>query len=94
MVSELTAALLTVSGTVQGVGFRYYIRRLASALGLTGYVRNLDNGDVEITAEGPKAAIEELILGIKTREMAGYVADIAVEWIGHRGKYRDFSITL
>lgn len=50
----------TVSGRVQGVGFRYFVRNQASSLGLTGYVRNLENGDVEVVAEGPAEQVEAL----------------------------------
>ncbi|MBV8730203.1 MAG: acylphosphatase [Acidobacteriia bacterium] len=42
-----------IRGRVQGVGFRYFAQRAASGLGLTGYVRNLDDGSVEAYAAGP-----------------------------------------
>ncbi len=45
---------ITVSGKVQGVGFRYSCKKHASGLGLKGFVRNLVNGDVYIEAEGSK----------------------------------------
>jgi len=45
---------------VQGVGFRYFAQREAEALGLTGYVRNLDDGRVEVYAVGPEAKLSEL----------------------------------
>ncbi|MDP3177310.1 MAG: acylphosphatase [Spirochaetaceae bacterium] len=48
-----------VSGRVQGVGFRYSARREALRLGLTGWVRNLDDGDVELRAEGPRGALAD-----------------------------------
>lgn len=41
-------------GTVQGVGFRYFVYQTARRVGLTGFVRNLDNGHVEIEAQGPE----------------------------------------
>lgn len=49
---------LQVYGRVQGVGFRYACRREAGSLGLTGWVRNLRDGCVEIVAEGPSAALD------------------------------------
>ena len=49
-----------VRGRVQGVGFRYFAQREAEALGLTGYVRNLDDGRVEVYAVGPEAKLSEL----------------------------------
>lgn len=50
----------TVSGHVQGVGFRYTTRGLAQELGLVGWVRNLPNGAVEVWAQGPMEAIDRL----------------------------------
>ena len=46
------ARLYRVRGRVQGVGFRYYVEHSARALGLAGYVRNLDDGSVEVYAAG------------------------------------------
>ncbi|MCK6265055.1 acylphosphatase [Vibrio sp. ZSDE26] len=48
----------TVSGTVQGVGFRYFTTMKANELGLLGYVKNLSNGDVEVLASGDKREME------------------------------------
>jgi acylphosphatase len=48
-----------ISGRVQGVGFRYFAQRSASALGLGGYARNLDDGRVEVYASGPAEALSE-----------------------------------
>jgi acylphosphatase len=53
-----TAILAIVRGRVQGVGFRYEARSVARALGLTGWVMNLDDGGVETWAEGPASAIK------------------------------------
>ncbi len=49
-----------VEGRVQGVGFRYFVRRQAHALGLSGWVRNLPDGRVEARAQGDPAALERL----------------------------------
>lgn len=48
-----------ISGRVQGVGFRFFVERVANELGLAGYVQNLWNGDVEAYAIGDEAALEE-----------------------------------
>ena len=47
-------------GRVQGVGFRYFVERHASELGVGGYARNLDDGRVEVYAAGPRDAVTEL----------------------------------
>ena len=57
---------LVVTGAVQGVGFRYYARDEAKKLGLTGWVRNREDGKVEIAAEGEHNALEELITSRKS----------------------------
>lgn len=49
-----------VAGQVQGVGFRYFVQRRATALGLTGWVRNLPDGRVEVLGQGPEPALEAL----------------------------------
>mgnify|MGYP002761741878 FL=1 len=48
-------------GSVQGVGFRYYSEHKANQLRLTGWVKNLYNGDVEMEVQGSQAAIDELV---------------------------------
>ena len=50
-----------VDGRVQGVGFRYWVRTKAIALGLTGSAANLDDGQVEVIAEGPAGAVRALL---------------------------------
>jgi acylphosphatase len=54
-----------VSGFVQGVGFRYFVLRRASELGLRGFVRNLPGGAVEVVAEGAGSALAELELALE-----------------------------
>ncbi len=54
------ARLYRVRGQVQGVGFRYFVQRTAADLGLTGYVKNLGDGSVEVFAVGPDPKLAEL----------------------------------
>lgn len=93
MVNELKTAHIIVKGTVQGVGFRYYTRHLASMLGLSGFVKNLPNGDVEILAEGDKPSLQELINDLQTKDMAEYISGLEVVWSAFQNKYHDFVIT-
>ena len=51
---------MLVRGRVQGVGFRWFVREQARALGLAGWVRNLADGDVEVAASGAPAALASL----------------------------------
>ena len=54
------ARLYRVRGQVQGVGFRYFVEQSAQALGVRGWVRNVDDGSVEVYAVGTQAQLSEL----------------------------------
>ncbi len=54
-------------GRVQGVGFRYYAVQKANQLGLTGWVRNLSDGSVEMEVEGQEPLIDQLIIFLQNR---------------------------
>ena len=54
-----------IRGRVQGVGFRWFVHREASELGLRGWVRNTDTGDVEVVASGPPGDLDELRAELK-----------------------------
>jgi acylphosphatase len=63
------------SGRVQGVGFRYTVRAVAMRLPVTGYVRNLPDGRVEMIVEGPADEIRRLLDGVDA-ELGGYITDV------------------
>lgn len=88
----LKAAKIYVSGLVQGVFFRAYTRSRARALGLKGWVRNLDDGRVEIFAEGEEGALKKLIEWCKVGPPHAIVEDVKVEWCEYSGKYSSFDI--
>ncbi len=58
--SSMIAKRFLISGLVQGVGFRYFVKRKADLYGLAGWVRNLPDGRVEVFAQGDETAIKEL----------------------------------
>lgn len=60
MTQDESRKAFLVEGRVQGVGFRWWSKRTADALGLTGTVRNRPDGRVELHAAGPREALEEL----------------------------------
>jgi acylphosphatase len=60
---------IVVSGRVQGVGFRYHVHRLAEAYHLTGWVSNLDSGDVELEVQGYQTDMEQFILKLDKGSM-------------------------
>jgi len=79
------------SGMVQGVGFRFTTRNTARGFAITGYVRNLYSGDVEVVAEGTKAEILAFFGAIR-KVMGHYIEGVAVRWEAATGEYGDFHI--
>lgn len=90
--SDKAAIHALVSGLVQGVFFRMFVLREATALGLTGEVRNLPDGRVEVTAEGERAALTQLISRLHTGPRGAAVSAVEVEWSSPTGAYRNFTI--
>jgi acylphosphatase len=74
-----------VRGRVQGVGFRWWTRSRALALGLTGRAANLDDGRVEVVAEGPRAACERLLAALRSGATPGHVDTVTERWAPARG---------
>ncbi|HDQ43919.1 MAG TPA: acylphosphatase [bacterium] len=85
-------AYILVSGVVQGVGFRFFVSRLAAQYGLNGWVRNLFTGEVEIEAEGPRGLILTFIAELKTGNPHARVQDLRVEWHSYAGRYQGFHV--
>lgn len=87
-------ATIIVDGIVQGVGLRYKIRASARSLGVTGYVKNLDDETVEIVAEGSKQNIESLIQKIRDFGEPVAVEDIRVSYQKATGEFKSFKIVI
>lgn len=85
-------AAITVSGLVQGVGFRWFANRHAQALGLSGYVKNNYDDTVSVEVEGEKSTIEELIAHLKTGPRSAQVHDVKVEWSDAKHLFTGFRI--
>lgn len=68
----------TVTGRVQGVSFRWYTERRAQELGLTGWVRNHDDGSVRLEVQGPEAAVAELVAWLHDGPTHARVAGVQV----------------
>lgn len=86
------AAEIVVSGRVQGVGYRAFAELAASHLKLTGCARNLDDGRVQIEAEGDREAIEALVKKCRAGPSGAQVKDVQVTWRTPVGRFTDFSI--
>ena len=83
---------MIVHGRVQGVGFRYHTRIAASQLGLTGYVRNLPDGTVEIIAEGAPQSLNQLIEWAKKGSPAAEVKHVDLTHSAANGEFDEFSV--
>jgi len=80
-----------ISGQVQGVMFRKYVKDEADKLGLKGHVRNLDSGEVEVVAEGKDEDVNTMILVCKKGAPQSHVKDVDVQEMNHIG-FDDFKI--
>lgn len=81
-----------VFGFVQGVGFRQAVKRKASSLSLTGWVKNLPDNRVEAVFSGDKEKIEQVIEFCKKGPFLSEVKHVAVEWQESTKDYPDFTI--
>lgn len=86
-------AQITVSGLVQGVGFRWFVQKRAAELDLRGFVKNLDDGNVYAEAEGEQTVIEMLIEKIKKGPSFSRVKDVHVQWKDPENRFSEFSIS-
>jgi acylphosphatase len=74
-----------VHGRVQGVGFRATTVQVARNLDLAGWVRNLVTGDVELEAEGPAPALEQLLVFLRQGPRGARVDGVDLEWLDASG---------
>lgn len=79
------------SGTVQGVGFRWRAVDAARGIAVTGYVKNLSDGRVELLAEGDRADVERLLEAVRAR-MGGLIEGEDVSWARASGEFRGFVV--
>jgi len=84
--------IVQYSGRVQGVGFRATVRQIACGYDLTGTVRNLADGRVELVAEGAKAELRAFLEGIAESDLSGLIARQAETWHPAQGNLRGFTI--
>ena len=81
-----------VRGDVQGVGFRYFVQRKARQLELAGWVRNNDDGSVELVAEGEREALEHLKRALEEGPRAARVEGVDVQWSQGTGGLKAFDL--
>lgn len=84
---------LIIYGRVQGVYYRASTRERAVRLGVTGWVKNLASGAVEVVAEGGESALEALLAWCWDGPAMADVDDIEVTWSEATGEYDSFRVT-
>ena len=92
---ETVVTSITVSGQVQGVGFRFFAVDVAEELGITGWVKNLDDGRVEVEAHGRKEMVELMVARLRQGPPGASVSDVDVTWLPgqvQEDNPRDFQI--
>lgn len=82
---------ITFSGRVQGVGFRFTTCQVAADYPVTGFVRNLPSGNVEVVAEGPTGAIDQFVRRLSSR-MSGNIEDIRTSESSATGEFEQFEV--
>ena len=78
-------------GHVQGIGFRFTVERLASNLGIKGWVKNLPSGEVEIVCQSDKKTIDDFLGKIRT-QFSNYIRGEEIDLIDATDKFDNFQI--
>jgi len=81
-----------VRGYVQGVGYRYFVLHQAREARLVGWVRNCADGSVECLAEGPRPALERLLVDLHRGPYPAEVAGVDADWLPARGDLGRFDV--
>jgi len=79
-------------GRVQGVGFRYTTKRVALEFEVTGTVRNLPDGRVELNAEGEREELEAFRNAVRDAGLSGFIKNETVNWAEATNEFRGFEI--
>lgn len=86
------AAKIIISGTIQSVFFRNFVKENADKLKIGGIVRTLENGDVEIIAEGEKENINNFLVEVKKGPKYSQIRSVTVEERTYSGDLKDFKV--
>jgi acylphosphatase len=87
---DLVRLTAWADGRVQGVGFRAWVREKATGLGLTGTATNLDDGRVEVVAEGPESQVRALLAELNGGDAPGRVTRVTERWGRPQGRLHGF----
>jgi acylphosphatase len=79
-------------GYVQGVGFRFAVEKISRQFAVTGYVRNMTNGTVEVVAEGQERELQEFLQALRQSSLGPNILDVEVTWPEASGQWRNFTV--
>ena len=82
------------TGTVQGVGFRFTAQNLAKRFQITGYVRNLQDGTVEIIAEGAEEQLRDFCAAIEASHVGSFIREVKTFWDEPTERFAGFEIAV
>ena len=82
----------TVRGGVQGVGFRWFVKRLSVQLDVTGWVANQSDGTVRVVAEGPRETLDQLLGQLHKGPSGAVVSSVDDHWLPASGSFSGFDI--
>ncbi len=86
------AAKIIVQGTVQGIFFRQFVKEHADNLGLVGFVRNLESGNVEIIVEGKDEQIERMVGFVRKGPEHAQIRNVQIEGKKWSGDFKEFKV--
>ena len=89
--ADKKAVKLMLYGVVQGVGMRFYVSNTAKRVGVSGFVRNLPDGSVEIVAEGAAHEVDTFIEKVKNAPR-GRITDTEIKDVPVKGSYNGFQV--
>ena len=92
MKAEQVRAKFIIRGSVQGVGFRYFVLQKAQESRLKGYTQNLPNGEVEVMVEGEKIFIEDMEKALQKGPTKAKVSEVVTTWGTAQNRFRTFEI--
>jgi acylphosphatase len=90
--SDMQRLEAIVRGYVQGVGFRAFVQRQARAIGLTGWVRNTADGDVQVVAEGSRSDLIAFADRLRDGPSEAEVQDVELIWQPYSGAFTNFEV--
>ena len=90
--SDLKRLQAFFSGRVQGVGFRFTIENLSNNHPITGFVRNLPDGRVEVVAEAEQSELDDFLKAIQKSHLGRYIQNCQVQWSEATDEFKEFEV--